>query len=69
MPLAEKHYISKALKDSIESLVHLRLEMLKTGNTKDADKIRNDLLLKGVRLTDSKDSVSGLVTTKWELRK
>ncbi len=61
--------ISKALKDSIESLVHLRLDMLKGGNSKDAEKIRNDLLVKGVRLTDSKDSETGMPTTAWELVK
>ena len=32
-------------------------------------KIRDQVLLKGVALTDSQDSVSGSVTTKWEFRK
>ena len=69
MPLAKKHYVSKALKDSIESVVQLRLELLKAGDVSEAKRIRDQLLLKGVALTDSQDSVSGSVTTKWEIRK
>ena len=69
MPLAKKHYVSKALKDSIESLVQLRLELLKAGDVAEASRIRDQLSLKGVSLTDSEDSVSGSLTTKWEVRK
>ena len=69
MPLAKKHYISKALKDSVDSLVALRIELLKSGDNVEANRIRDQLLVKGIVLTDSKDSDSGLATTKWELRK
>ena len=69
MPLAKKHYVSKALKDSIESLVQLRLELLKSGDVNEANRIRDQLSLKGVVLTDSEDSTSRTVTTKWEIRK
>ena len=69
MPLAKKHYVSKALKDSIESVVQLRLELLKAGDVLEAKRIRDQLLLKGVALTDSEDSTSGSVSTKWEVRK
>jgi len=69
MPLAKKHYVSKALKDSIESLVQLRLELLKSGDVVEANRIRDQLSVKGVVLTDSEDSTTGTVVTKWAVQK
>ena len=63
-----KSEISKALADGIESLVQMRLEILKAGNDAEADKIRDDLLAKGIALKDSKDSTTGQWVTTWELK-
>jgi len=47
----------------------MRLEMLKAKNFAEADKIRDDLLTKGIQLKDGKDPVSGERVTTWEVRR
>jgi cysteinyl-tRNA synthetase len=43
--------------------------MLKTKNFTEADKIRDDLLAKGIQLKDGKDKESGERVTTWEVKR
>jgi cysteinyl-tRNA synthetase len=67
--LPKKQEISTALAEGVESIIQLRLEMLKTRNFAEADKIRDDLLSKGIQLKDSKDSATGERVTTWEIKR
>jgi cysteinyl-tRNA synthetase len=67
--LPKKAEISKALEDSIETLIQLRLEMLKAKNFAEADKIRDDLAARGVQLKDGKDAQTGERVTTWEVKR
>ena len=67
--LPKKAEVSKALEDSIETLIQLRLEMLKAKNFAEADKIRDDLAEKGIQLKDGKDPGTGERVTTWEVRR
>jgi cysteinyl-tRNA synthetase len=58
-----------ALDEGLQSLVHTRLEMLKSKNFTEADKIRDDLLAKGIQLKDGKDPATGERVTTWELKR
>jgi cysteinyl-tRNA synthetase len=58
--------ISSALAESVESIIQLRLEMLKAKNFAEADKIRNDLAAKGIQL---KDAATGERVTTWEVKR
>ncbi len=66
---AKKAEISEALEASVESIIQLRLEMLKAKNFAEADKIRDDLLAKGIQLKDGKDPATGERVTTWEVRR
>lgn len=66
---AKKAEISEALEASVESIIQLRLEMLKARNFAEADKIRDDLLAKGIQLKDGKDPATGERVTTWEVRR
>ncbi|WP_454745334.1 cysteine--tRNA ligase [Ciceribacter selenitireducens] len=57
------------LSSAVEALVAMRLEMLKTKNFTEADKIRDDLLAKGIQLKDGKDKESGDRVTTWEVKR
>jgi len=57
------------LSDAVETLVQLRLEMLKTKNFAEADKIRDDLAAKGIQLKDGKDPATGERVTAWEVKR
>ena len=61
--------LSDDLTAAVEALVALRLEMLKTKNFAEADKIRDDLLAKGIQLKDGKDKESGERVTAWEVKR
>lgn len=65
----KKPEISTALAESVESIIQLRLEMLKAKNFAEADKIRNDLLAKGIQLKDGKDAATGERVTTWEVKR
>ena len=67
--LPKKAEISKDLAEGIESIIQLRLEMLKAKNFAEADKIRNDLGERGVLLKDGKDPATGERVTTWELKR
>ena len=60
---------AKALEDSIEALIQLRLEMLKAKNFAEADRIRDDLAGKGIQLKDGKDPQTGERVTTWEVKR
>jgi cysteinyl-tRNA synthetase len=65
----KKAEVSKALEESIDSIIQLRLEMLKAKNFAEADRIRNDLAAKGVQLKDGKDPETGERVTTWEVKR
>jgi cysteinyl-tRNA synthetase len=64
-----KAEVSKALEESIDTIIQLRLEMLKAKNFAEADKIRDDLAAKGVQLKDGKDPETGERVTTWEVKR
>ncbi len=53
----------------LKRVVAMRLEMLKAKNFAEADKIRNDLLAKGIQLKDGKDAATGERVTTWEVKR
>ena len=61
--------MSDTLTAAIQALVDMRLEMLKTENFAEADKIRDDLLAKGIRLKDGKHKETGERVTTWEVKR
>jgi cysteinyl-tRNA synthetase len=65
----KKREISADLAESIDSIIQLRLEMLKARSFAEADKIRDDLLAKGVQLKDGKDPATGERVTTWEVKR
>ncbi|MBL0371178.1 cysteine--tRNA ligase [Rhizobium sp. KVB221] len=65
----KKQEISEALSEGVESIIQLRLEMLKAKNFAEADKIRDDLLAKGIQLKDGKDPATGERVTTWEVKR
>ena len=65
----KKAEVSKALEESIDSIIQLRLEMLKAKNFTEADKIRDDLAAKGIQLKDGKDPATGERVTTWEVKR
>jgi cysteinyl-tRNA synthetase len=67
--LPKKAEVSKALEDSIDAVIQLRLEMLKAKNFIEADKIRDDLAARGIQLKDGKDPSTGERVTTWEVKR
>ncbi|WP_411034988.1 cysteine--tRNA ligase [Shinella sp. BYT-45] len=67
--LPKKVEVPKALEESIETLIQLRLEMLKARNFAEADRIRDDLSAKGIQLKDGKDPETGERVTTWEVKR
>eukprot|EP01036_Dinobryon_divergens_P040568 gene40568-53648_t len=55
----KKTEVSDDLSAAVQSLVDLRLEMLKTKNFAEADRIRDELGEKGIQLKDGKDKETG----------
>ena len=55
--------------EKIKMAVDARLELLKSKNFAEADKIRNDLLAQGIQLKDGKDPVTGERVTTWEVKR
>lgn len=65
----KKAALSDDLVAAVAALVAMRLEMLKTKNFAEADKIRDDLLAKGIQLKDGKDRETGERVTTWEVKR
>ncbi|MGV3551713.1 cysteine--tRNA ligase [Rhizobium sp.] len=59
----------KALAEGLDAIIQMRLEMLKAKNFAEADKIRDDLLAKGIQLKDGKDAATGERVTTWEVKR
>ncbi len=67
--LPKETEIDDALAAAVESLVAMRLEMLKAKNFAEADKIRDDLAAKGIQLKDGKDAATGERVTTWDVKR
>ncbi len=67
--LPKEAEIDAALAAAVESLVAMRLEMLKAKNFAEADKIRDDLAAKGIQLKDGKDAATGERVTTWDVKR
>ncbi len=67
--LPKKAEVDGAIAEAIDSLVAMRLEMLKAKNFAEADRIRDELSAKGVQLKDGKDKDSGERVTTWEIKR
>jgi len=65
----KKAEVSEDLSAAVTALVEMRLEMLKAKNFAEADKIRDDLLTKGIQLKDGKDKETGERVTSWEVKR
>ncbi|MUZ71412.1 cysteine--tRNA ligase [Agrobacterium vitis] len=65
----KKAEVNEDLSAAINALVEMRLEMLKTKNFAEADKIRDDLLAKGIQLKDGKNKDTGERVTTWEVKR
>lgn len=53
----------------VEALISNRLELLKAKNFAEADKVRDELLAKGIQLKDGKDPATGERVTTWEIKR
>lgn len=67
--MPKKVALSDDLAAAVDALVAMRLEMLKAKNFAEADKIRDDLLAKGIQLKDGKDKENGERVTTWEVKR
>jgi cysteinyl-tRNA synthetase len=67
--LPKKAEVSGDLSAAVNALVQMRLEMLKSKSFAEADKIRDDLLAKGIQLKDGKDKDTGERVTTWEVKR
>lgn len=67
--LPKKAEVDEAIAAAVDSLVAMRLEMLKAKNFAEADRIRDDLLAKGIQLKDGKDKETGERVTTWEIKR
>lgn len=65
----KKAEVSDDLSAAVQALVDMRLEMLKSKNFAEADKIRDDLAAKGIQLKDGKDKETGERVTMWEVKR
>jgi cysteinyl-tRNA synthetase len=67
--LPKKTEVDQALASAVDAVVQMRLEMLKAKNFAEADRIRDDLLAKGIQLKDGKDPATGERVTTWEVKR
>lgn len=67
--LPKKTEVDEAIAAAVDSLVAMRLEMLKAKNFAEADRIRDELSAKGIQLKDGKDKETGERVTSWELKR
>ena len=67
--LPKRAEVDEAIAAAVDSLVAMRLEMLKAKNFAEADRIRDDLSAKGIQLKDGKDKETGERVTTWELKR
>lgn len=67
--LPKRAEVDAAIAAAVDSLVAMRLEMLKAKNFAEADRIRDELSAKGIQLKDGKDKETGERVTTWELKR
>lgn len=67
--LPKRAEVDEAIAAAVDSLVAMRLEMLKAKNFAEADRIRDELSAKGIQLKDGKDKETGERVTTWELKR
>lgn len=67
--LPKRAEVDEAIAAAVDSLVAMRLEMLKAKNFAEADRIRDELSSKGIQLKDGKDKETGERVTTWELKR
>jgi len=67
--LPKKKEVDEAIAAAVDSLVAMRLEMLKAKNFAEADRIRDELSAKGIQLKDGKDKETGERVTSWQLKR
>lgn len=65
----KKAEISVVVAEGLDAIIQMRLEILKAKNFAEADKIRGDLLTKGIQLKDSQDPATGEWVTTWEVKR
>jgi cysteinyl-tRNA synthetase len=65
----KKVEIASAVAEGLDAIIQMRLEMLKAKNFAEADRIRDDLLAKGIQLKDGKDAATGERVTTWEVKR
>ncbi len=61
--------ISTELENEIEAKIRNRLSLLAAKSFTEADRIRDELLEKGIQLKDGKDPATGERITTWEVRR
>ncbi len=64
-----EYQIEEKVAAGVAALVEMRLELLKAKNFAEADKIRDELLAKGIQLKDGKDPATGERVTTWEVKR
>ena len=67
--LPKKAEVDEAVASEIDAKVRQRLELLKAKNFAEADRIRDDLLARGIQLKDGKDPATGERITTWEVKR
>jgi cysteinyl-tRNA synthetase len=61
--------VSPELENEIEVKIHNRLSLLAAKSFAEADRIRDELLEKGIQLKDGKDPATGERVTTWEVKR
>ena len=67
--LPKKAEVDEAVASEIDAKVRRRLELLKAKNFAEADKVRDDLVARGIQLKDGKDPATGERITTWEVKR
>ena len=67
--MPKKVEIAAAVAEGLDAIIQMRLEMLKAKNFTEADRIRDDLMSKGIQLRDGKDPATGERVTTWDVKR
>ncbi|TXH83611.1 MAG: cysteine--tRNA ligase [Rhizobium sp.] len=67
--LPKKAEVDAAVVTEIDTKVRQRLELLKAKNFAEADKLRDELMARGIQLKDGKDAATGERITTWEIKR
>jgi cysteinyl-tRNA synthetase len=69
LPKSEKVGIDNEISTMVELLIEARLAARRAKNFAESDRIRDELLAKGIQLKDGKDPVTGEPITTWEMKR